>query len=258
MGKIRLLKLTVFSSLLFTFLSSITYAETTLQEGWDELWRELMIDVGVIGVIFAIVTLYLMIRYRRKRPDETGSAPKLSPIAAFGWVLIPLFVFMADDIYMGLKNWNLWNEYRDVPQDAYSVDVTAFLWGFEIKYPEGVTTQNELRVPVGKPIHVKLTSRDTIHTFFLPDFRVKWDALPGRVQSLWFRPTKVGEHVFTCTEYCGLLHSRMFGKLIVMEEDEFSRWLAENKSPKEDELSDKDAGKEEKTENVNPLKGGKI
>ena len=105
----------------------------------------------------------------------------------------------------------------------------SYMWGWEIEYSEGIKTQNEMRVPAGRPVHVKLKSRDVIHTLFMPDFRVKWDALPGTVQYLWFYPTKVGEHVMTCTEFCGTLHSSMHGKVIVMTEDDFSRWVEENK-----------------------------
>lgn len=244
MDKTRLLRVTGLFSMLSILLASTVYAENTLHEKWDELWRDLVIDITVLGVIFAVVTIYLLVKYRRKSPDEQGSASNLKPLAAFGWVLIPAFIFMADDIFMGLKNWGLWTTYRDVPQNAYQVDVTSFMWGYEVKYPEGAASMNELRVPVGKPIHVRLASRDVIHTFFAPDFRVKWDALPGRVQSLWFKPDKTGEHVFTCTEFCGILHSGMYGKIIVMNEADFSKWLADNK-PKEENKLEGETGQKE-------------
>ena len=222
--KKRLLPLVLSAGL---YPSPVLAEITPPHRGWEELWKELMIDIGVIGLVFAAVTIYLLVRYRRKRPQEVGSAPKLSPIAALGWVLIPMFVFMADDIFMGLKNWDLWDIYRDVPEEAYTVDIETFMWGYTVRYPEGITTRNELRVPVGRPVYVRLTSRDVIHTFFAPAFRVKWDALPGKVQGLWFYPEKTGEYVFTCTEYCGLLHSKMFGKILVMEEDRFSQWISD-------------------------------
>lgn len=236
MGKRSVKRLVGLFSTPIIFLSSLVYAAkmagpeyTTPSEGWDELWRELMIDIVVIGVIFAIVTTYLLIKYRRKSPNETGSATKLKPIAAFGWVLIPAFIFMADDIYLGLENLIHWRDFRNVPQNAYTVEATGRMWGYEIKYPEGITTQNEMRVPVGRPIQVTLQSSDVIHTMFIPDYRVKWDMLPGTVHYLWFYPKEAGEHVFTCTEFCGVLHSGMYGKLIVMPVDAFNKWVDENK-----------------------------
>ena len=195
------------------------------REGWDHLWAEVLIDIVVLGVLFAVVAVYLLIRFKRKSPDDTGSASKLSPLAAFGWVVIPVSVFMADDIFLALKNFDLWSHYRNVPKGAYELEVESYMWGYNIKYPEGIITNNELRVPVGRPIHVKLSSPDVIHTLFIPDLRVKWDALPGRQTYLWFYPREAGEHVMTCTEYCGTLHSGMHGKVIMMPQQEFSKWI---------------------------------
>lgn len=238
MGKINIKRLARLSSIPIILLACAAHAtggdapQYIPHEGWDELWREMMIDIVAIGIVFALLTVYLLIRYKRKNPQDAGTAKKLSPVAALGWVLIPVFVFLADDIYLGLENFVHYKKFRNVPQNAYTVEVMSYMWGWEIEYTEGIKTQNEMRVPVGRPVYVKLKSRDVIHTLFMPDFRVKWDALPGTIQYLWFYPTKVGEHVMTCTEFCGTLHSSMHGKVIVMTEDDFSRWVEENK-PKE-------------------------
>lgn len=212
------------------------YAETIpdLRAGWDELWHELMIDIVGIGIVFLLVIIYLLIRYRRRRPGEEGRGPKLSPLAAFGWVAIPAFIFMADDIYLAAKNFSLWNQYRNVPANAMLIDVEGFMWGWDFKYPEGITTTNELRVPVGKPVKLNLTSRDVVHSFFIPDFRQKWDAVKGRQNYLWFSAKTVGEHVITCTEFCGVLHHNMYGKIIAMPENEYNDWIEANK-PKTEE-----------------------
>lgn len=220
--------------ILFVLLSQLAvsgYAEIIpdLKAGWDELWHELMVDIFVIGIVFAAVTFYLLIRYRRRQQGEEGHGPKLSPLAAFGWVVIPVFVFMADDIYLAAKNYSLWNQYRNVPANAMVIDVEGFMWGWDFKYPEGIITTNELRVPAGKPVKLNLTSRDVVHSFFMPDFRQKWDAVKGKKNYLWFYPKQVGEHVVTCTEFCGVLHSSMYGKVIVMPENEFNKWVEDNK-----------------------------
>lgn len=216
---------------LFFLLVTSGYADVIHDpaEGWEELWREMLIDITVIGVIFALITLFLLFAYRRRKPGESGKGTALSPIAAFGWVVIPLFVFMADDIYLAAENFEHWGVIRNVPKNALVVEVEGYMWAWDFKYPEGIKTTNELRVPVGKPIHLKLTSRDVIHSLFLPDFRTKWDAVPGRENYLWFHPKKTGEHVLTCTEFCGMLHSSMSGKVIVMPEAEFNKWVEEKK-----------------------------
>jgi cytochrome c oxidase subunit 2 len=77
---------------------------------------------------------------------------------------------------------------------------------------------------------MRMTSRDVIHSFYLPDFKVKEDSMPGRVTYLWFYPKEPGEHIITCAEFCGVLHSNMRGTVIAMPEDEFNKWLAEEKA----------------------------
>lgn len=193
--------------------------------GWHELWHEVIWDITIIGVMFAAITLYLLIRYRRSRAQKNGAGKELTPLAAVGWVLIPVFIFMADDIYLAARNYELWNQYREVPANSYVVDVEGGMWSWDFKHPDGFTDTNELRVAAGRPVHIKLTSRDVVHSFFIPDYKVKWDAVPGKTNYLWFNPKEPGEHVVTCTEFCGAMHSSMFGKIIVMPPDEFEKWL---------------------------------
>lgn len=193
-------------------------------QGWDRLWDEMMIDITVIGVVFALMTLYFMVKYRRRHPDQEGDPPRLSAPAAVGWAVIPAFVFMADDFFLAAKGWELWDVYRDVPEDRIEIQLESVMWSWNYTYPNGVKTFNELRVPAGKPVMLRMTSRDVVHSHFIPDFRVKEDSMPGRITYLWFYPKEPGEHVVTCAEYCGLLHSRMAGKVIVMSPGDFEQW----------------------------------
>ncbi len=195
-------------------------------EGFKHLWREVMIDITVIGVFFALVTVYFLITYRRKRPGQEGRPVKLSRAAVFGWAIIPVFVFMADDLYLGAQGWSLWNSYRTPPESSYEIQLQSSMWSWKFTYPGGVESYNEMRVPAGKPILVRMTSSDTIHSLFIPDFKVKEDSMPGRITYLWFYPKETGEHLITCAEYCGMMHSSMAGKIIAMEQDKFDSWLA--------------------------------
>jgi cytochrome c oxidase subunit 2 len=192
--------------------------------GWDRLWREYLVDVTIIFVVFAGLGAWFMWRYRRRSPDEVGSAPPLSRAAAVGWVVIPVFVFMADDLYLAARTWQLWNVYRDVPADRLEVRLEAAMWRWDFTYPNGVQATNELRVPAGKPVMLRMTATDVVHSFYLPDFRVKEDSMPGRVTYLWFYPQKTGEYLATCAEYCGMMHSKMTGKVIVVPPAEFAAW----------------------------------
>lgn len=194
--------------------------------GWDHLWHEVLIDITVIGVIFALVMMVFLIRYRRKPGDpETGSATKLSPAAAVAWVVIPVFVFLSDDLYIAANGWALWNNFRDVPADRMEVQLESGMYSWDYTYPNGVRTQNELRVPAGKAVMLRMTSRDTLHSHWIPDFRVKEDSMPGRVTYLWFLPEKPGEHIVTCGAYCGVMHSYMASKIVVLPAEEFKTWL---------------------------------
>lgn len=192
--------------------------------GWDHLWKEVMLDIFVIGVIFALITVYFMIRYRRRSPGQEGKPFKLSVPAAIGWAVIPAFIFIAVDLFLAAKGWTLWNDYRQVPENHLEIKLESAMWTWDYTYPNGIKTYNELRVPAGKPVLLRMTSRDTLHSHWIPDFRVKEDSMPGRVTYMWFYPKKPGEHLVTCAEYCGLLHSRMYGKVIVMPETEFNQW----------------------------------
>ncbi len=194
---------------------------------WDALWHEYLVDVGIIFVVFAGLGAWFMLRYRRRSPEEHGSAPRLSRMAAVGWAVIPAFAFMADDFFLAAKTWQVWNIYREVPADRLEVKLDAAMWRWDFTYPNGVQATNELRVPAGKPIMMRMTSTDVVHSFYLPDFRVKEDSMPGRVTYLWFYPRTPGEHITTCAEFCGMMHSKMTGKVIVMPPEEFAAWYGD-------------------------------
>lgn len=192
--------------------------------GWDRLWFEVIVDITILGLLFAAVAAYFIIRYRRRSPDEVGRAPRLTAALAVGWAIIPAFVFMADDFFLAANGWQLWNNYREVPANRIEIQLESGMYSWDYTYPNGVRAQNELRVPAGKPVLLRMTSRDTIHSHFIPDFRVKEDSMPGRVTYLWFYPREPGEHIVTCAEYCGIMHSYMVGKVIVMPEADFTAW----------------------------------
>lgn len=199
-------------------------------EGFQHLWDEMLIDITVIGIIFSAITIYFLIRYRRRHPDQEGKPVKLSTAQVFGWAMIPVFVFMADDFFLAARGWTLWNQYRQVPENSYEVQLESGMWSWTFRYPGGVESFNEMRVPAGRPVVVRMQSRDVVHSMYLPDFKVKEDSMPGRVTYLWFYPKEPGEHLITCAEYCGMLHSSMHGKVIAMPEEEFNAWLAEEQA----------------------------
>jgi cytochrome c oxidase subunit 2 len=114
----------------------------------------------------------------------------------------------------------------EAPGDAFDVSVVGKQWMWHLQHPEGKREINELHLPVGRPVRLKMISQDVIHSFFVPAFRIKQDVLPGRYTTAWFRPTKPGKYHLFCAEYCGTNHSLMKGSVYVMDQAEYDRWLA--------------------------------
>lgn len=194
--------------------------------GWDHLWNEVLIDLYVIGIIFGVAAIYMLIKYRATSPEQVGTAPKLSMANAIGWALIPAAIFMADDFYLAAKGWTLWEHQRNVPEDAMEVKVTGYQWYWEFEYEDGTVTE-ELKVPVGTPVVLRMTSEDVIHSFGLPNYRLTEDVMPGRITYIWFNPVREVETVVTCREFCGVSHSEMFTTVSAVPPAEFEAWLAE-------------------------------
>lgn len=192
---------------------------------WDHLWHEVIVDISIIGVLFAIVTAWFVWKSRRRPGNEVGASTPLTPASAVGWVVIPVFVFLSIDLYTAANGWVLWNSYREVPANRLEIKLESGMYSWDYTYPNGVRTQNELIVPAGTPVMLRMTSRDTLHSHYIPDFRVKEDSMPGRITYLWFNPTKPGTHVVTCAEYCGVMHGYMAGQLIVKAPDEYAAWM---------------------------------
>jgi cytochrome c oxidase subunit 2 len=115
------------------------------------------------------------------------------------------------------------------------VQVTGQRWSWTFDHPKyGATEVAELTVPVGKPVRLLITSTDVLHSIWIPDFRVKMDAVPGRYTSLWFEATAVGDYNLNCTEYCGMDHSKMFAIVHVIPEEDFEPAMIKLASEYED------------------------
>ena len=179
----------------------------------------------VIGAAFAVAALtflligYFMIRYREGRPHRAKRFPKaLEAMLMAG----TLGVFIAWWVVGFAQYRNL----RDIPDNAIRVHVVAKQWMWQFVYPNGLAAEDELRVPVGVPVALAMTSRDMIHSFYVPAFRLKQDVVPGRITDLWFTATEPGTFDIFCAEYCGAGHSRMRGRVIAMPAAEYARWVA--------------------------------
>jgi cytochrome c oxidase subunit 2 len=139
-----------------------------------------------------------------------------------GWSVVPLAIMLAMFAWGTRVFFRL---YRP-PKDAVEFTVIGKQWMWKAQHPGGQQEINSLHVPINQPIRLTLASEDVIHSFFIPAFRVKQDAVPGRYTSLWFEATKPGTYHLFCAEYCGTEHSRMIGSVVAMEAQDYESWLA--------------------------------
>jgi cytochrome c oxidase subunit 2 len=190
-------------------------------------------DVDLLFLVWSVISLfftaliagliiYFMARYRRRHPEEVGQAERAAMWLEVGWSIIPLVIMLAMFVW-GTKVF--FKIYR-TPQDAVRYSAVGKQWMWKFQHPTGQREINTLHVPVGLPIRMDLQSEDVIHSFFVPAFRVKQDAVPGRVTSVWFEATKPGVYHLFCAEYCGGEHSKMIGSVVVLEPQEYENWLA--------------------------------
>jgi cytochrome c oxidase subunit II len=178
--------------------------------------------------------VYLLIRYRAKSPDEVGTAKPMTLGLALAWTLVPSAIFMADDFLLAAKGWTLWSVQRTVPKGAMEINVTGNQWFFDYDYGNGIT-DTELTVPVGKPIVLRMTSNDVIHSFGLIDYRLKEDIMPGRITYIWFYPDKPLETKVVCVEFCGNSHSEMTNAVHAVSQAEYDAWMAKKLEKKKAE-----------------------
>lgn len=173
----------------------------------------------MFAVFLAII--WLVLKYRRGQRADRTNPPVHSTVLELVWSIIPLGIAMA------LFGWGVavFLTMKNVPAGAMEIQVVGKQWMWKMQHPEGRWENNELHVPIGRPIKLVMTSEDVLHAFFVPAFRVKMDAIPGRYTQMWFTATRVGSYPLYCAEFCGTLHSQMIGVVHVMEPADYDVWL---------------------------------
>lgn len=190
----------------------------------DRLFNFLVVFSTICFLGIVLGKIYFIFKYWRKyRPEHvtpyiTGHT-KMEAGVAFVLFVIVMVIF-----YWG---WIDYKKMRDVPSDAYEINVIAKQWLWEFQYANGNLLTNELVVPLGKPVNLIMTSRDVLHSLYIPDFRVKQDVLPNAYTTLWFVPLLPGEFPLYCAEYCGTAHSKMLATVKVIEPEAFEQWEME-------------------------------
>jgi cytochrome c oxidase subunit 2 len=189
---------------------------------------------GLLGLSLVIIVLVLSlvvafsIRYRRGSSAKRGELPKIvSKEFEIGWTAATFFLFLF--IFWWVSSSQL-SGFK-APPGALEIHVVAKQWMWKTQHPSGVREINALHAPMGVPVRLVMTSQDVIHSFYVPEFRMKQDVLPGRYTETWFKATKPGVYHLECAEYCGTDHSRMLGQVVIMRPEDYGRWTAAQPQP---------------------------
>lgn len=199
----------------------------------DSLFYLILYITGAVFLIVEVALLIFLFRYRH-RAGRTADYVEGSTTAEIIWTSIPAVVV----VFLALFSQRLWSKMKDpsrAPRDAVpiAIHVKQFEWQFTTPGPDGrlgteddIFRKNELNLEVNRSYSATMTSQDVIHSFFVPAFRLKQDAVPGMTVRVWFRPTETGTYEIACAELCGIGHYRMGGRAIVRSAEGFAAWQA--------------------------------
>ena len=224
---------------------------------YDELFKVLftigiILFVGITGVL-----IFSLIRFRR-RSDQIGDGVAIEgnlPLEIF-WTAVPAIVILFVGLYSydiydrmggmvplahdhmgGMQEERVWGGISsgsvgsEIIPDVLPIEVTAMQFAFLFHYPDGDITAGELHVPADRPVTLRMESKDVIHAFWVPEFRLKQDIIPGQPTQLSFTATRPGRYPIVCAELCGPYHGGMRSTVVVDEADEWQTWFSNNAKP---------------------------
>jgi cytochrome c oxidase subunit 2 len=173
--------------------------------------------VGLIGALL----LFFSVRYRR-RAGRRAAVGRTVTALEITWTAIPLAIVL----FVFAWSARVFFAMTEAPAEGMEVLVTAKQWMWKLQHPTGQREINALHVPLGRNVLLTMASEDVIHSFYVPAFRMKRDVVPGRYSRAWFQADRAGTYHLFCAEYCGTKHSEMVGSIVVLEPDDYERWLA--------------------------------
>ena len=199
----------------------------------DWLFHLIYYITGITFILVFAVMLAFIVMYR-DRPGRKARYTHGNTTLEIVWTVVPALIL----VILTLLSVPAWSRIKmSVPDTDFTVQVTAKQFNWQVIYPgadgkfgtaDDKMLLDEMHVPVNKPIRVILKSQDVIHSFFVPQFRIKQDAVPGHEIRAWFDATKPGKYEWPCAELCGFGHSGMRGWIYVHTPEEYQKWAAEN------------------------------
>lgn len=188
----------------------------------DNLYFFVTAVTAFFALLVAVAVIIFAVRFRDPTGEKVGAPITGSIALELSWSIIPFVISMA---IFGWATVVFFHLVR-APDQTLEIYSTGKRWMWRFQHIDGQSEINQLHVPLGRPVKVIFTSEDVLHSLYIPAFRVKADAIPGRYSSVWFTPTRVGEYHLFCAEYCGTKHSGMIGSVVVMEPNAYQAWLS--------------------------------
>ena len=187
----------------------------------DNLFNFIMVSSILLTLLVTAAIVYFVVKYRRRSHADRPVEVHESKLLELSWIVIPTLLvlivfFWGFRAYVGTAI---------PPSDAITINVKAQKWSWAFEYQNGVNVPGEVWVPVDTPVRLQMTSQDVLHSFFVPEFRIKHDVLPNRFAYVWFQAPREGTYQVVCTEYCGTSHSNMGAKIHVVSRQEYFRVL---------------------------------
>jgi cytochrome c oxidase subunit 2 len=188
----------------------------------DNLYFFITAVTAFFAVLVVVLVFLFATKYRRRHADQVGVPVHGALALEITWTIVPLVLAMV----MFVWGASVYFALAKPPSNTMEIYTVGKRWMWKFQHVTGQREINELHVPVNQPVKLIIGSEDVIHSVYVPAFRVKMDAVPGRTTTLWFTATKPGRYHLFCTEYCGMKHSGMVGWVTVMEPQAFQAWLA--------------------------------
>lgn len=193
----------------------------------DWLWNLEIITISFLFALIVVPLVYSLIIFRRRKGD-TSDAEHIegNSTLEIAWTVIPLFLVV---LFAYLGAYSL-GETRRVDPNAMIIKVTAFQWAWKFDYPEYGFSSDQLLLPVDKQVVLQMESPDVIHSFWVPEFRIKQDVVPGRITQYRITPNRIGDYKVRCSELCGISHAYMEAPVNVVSGQDFETWAAQQKA----------------------------
>lgn len=195
--------------------------QSTVSSDIDALFYFIYYCSVAFFVIVVGFSAYWAIKYRRRKTDSLTSPEDHNLTLEIVWTAIPTVLLMVV-FFWGFTGFM---RLHITPANALEIKVTGQKWFWTFDYADGASSVNTLVVPVNKPVKLTMSSTDVLHSFYIPNFRVKMDVLPNRYTTLWFEANTIDTIDLYCTEFCGKGHSEMIGKVIVLNDSAYAAFL---------------------------------